>query len=311
MQGPAGKRRARKSPDLVTVYLQQASRTELLTRTDEQRLFKRMEEAQAARLRLVSDDLSASERRQLLATVQDGLAAREHVIRANLRLVVSVAKSFRPAGIMDFMDLIAFGNVGLLRAIPKFDYRRGHKFSTYAVWWIRQSISRALDEYSRVIRLPAYILDQLRRLRDTESRLEQKLGQSLTPFELAERLEEPEEDVRELHTWEARLVTHSLERLQDEKVDPLELIPDPEGVDPELHHTRRSSKRLVFNLLERLPARKAKLIELRFGLRDGHPRTLAEIGRKLGVTRERARQMEASALDELREIYAAIQPEPD
>ena len=291
--------RAADSGDSIAQYLSNVGRVPLLKMQDEVDLAKKIELGNESSGALAKDGIVAERRRKLLQQVQDGMAAFEHLILANSRLVISVARRYRGRGV-PFTDLIQEGHIGLMRAAKKFDWRRGLKFSTYATWWIRQAVTRAISDQSRTIRLPVYMGEQITKLRHAATQLTQTLGRDPTLEDLAEKLEVSVERVEELiHAMEQPL---SLEKPMDEENDRElgDLIPDEDGHNPEawtLQSLLGDDLRLA---LEDLPPRERVALELRYGLKDGKTHTLEAIGNQLGVTRERARQLEAQALRRLR-----------
>lgn len=291
--------RAADSGDSIAQYLSNVGRVPLLKMQDEVDLAKKIELGNESSGALAKDGIVAERRRKLLQQVQDGMAAFEHLILANSRLVISVARRYRGRGV-PFTDLIQEGHIGLMRAAKKFDWRRGLKFSTYATWWIRQAVTRAISDQSRTIRLPVYMGEQITKLRHAATQLTQTLGRDPTLEDLAEKLEVSVERVEELlHAMEQPL---SLEKPMDEENDRElgDLIPDEDGHNPEawtLESLLGDDLRLA---LEVLPPRERVALELRYGLKDGKTHTLEAIGNQLGVTRERARQLEAQALRRLR-----------
>ena len=291
--------RAADSGDSIAQYLSNVGRVPLLKMQDEVDLAKSIERGNKASETLAKGKVGGKRRRELLQHVQDGMAAFEHLILANSRLVISVARRYRGRGV-PFTDLIQEGHIGLMRAAKKFDWRRGLKFSTYATWWIRQAVTRSISDQSRTIRLPVYMGEQITKLRHAGMQLTQVLGRDPTLEELAVKLEVPVTRVEELiHAMEQPL---SLEKPMDEENDRElgDLIPDDDGNDPEEWATDVLLGDDVRVALEELPPREREALELRYGLKSGKPHTLEAIGKHLGVTRERARQLEAQALRRLR-----------
>jgi RNA polymerase primary sigma factor len=285
--------------DQVGLYFKEMSSVPLLTREEEIDLAKKMERGQEARGQLARDGHDEQEQARLKRLIEQGQEARHHLVRANTRLVVSIAKKYRGNG-LSFLDLIQAGNEGLIKAADKFDYHRGNKFGTYATWWIRQSITRSLSQQGRAIRVPAYLSDHIRRLHRVAIRLEQEQGHEPTPEQIAEELELEPERVR----WILRVSRRplSLEKPVGEDGD-TELgsfIEDdnlPAPVETVERHLLRSD---LEQMLAALPPREARVLRLRYGMQDGRTRTLKEVGDKLGVSRERARQIERQALRRLR-----------
>jgi RNA polymerase primary sigma factor len=291
--------RAADSGDSIAQYLSNVGRVPLLNMEEEAELAKRIERGNQASEKLASGGVRSTRREELLREVQDGMAAFEHLILANSRLVISVARKYRSRGV-PFTDLIQEGHIGLMRAAKKFDYKRGLKFSTYATWWIRQAVTRAISDQSRTIRLPVYMGEQITKLRYTALGLTQSLSRDPTVTELAEALEETPERVEEL--LRAMEQPMSLEMPMDEDHDRElgDMLADDEGPDPEESALDSLLGEDIIEALDELPPRERKALELRYGLVDGKNRTLEQIGRELGVTRERARQLEGQGLRRLR-----------
>ena len=235
----------------------------------------------------------------LEGTIADGLNAREHLVTANSRLVISVAKKYIGRGV-PFLDLIQEGNIGLLRAAKKFDYHRGHKFSTYATWWIRQAVTRAIADQGRTIRVPVHMGDQINKLLRVSHVLTQQLGRDPTTEELAENLEVPPKKVEDMIQIARRPL--SLEMPTDDLEDSLlgDFIEDEDSPAPADAVTHNMLQVHIEEALTGLPPREVRILQLRYGLLDGESYTLEEVGRKMGVTRERVRQIEAQALGRLR-----------
>ena len=285
--------------DTVGLYLKEVGRVPLLTAEEEVSLAKRIERGRIAREVLASDYVSMNERREKQLLIEDGWAAREHLITANSRLVISVAKKYMGRGV-PFLDLIQEGNIGLIRAAKKFDYRRGHKFSTYATWWIRQAVTRAIADQGRTIRVPVHMGDQINKLLRVSHQLTQKLGRSPTTDELAQTLDVTPKKVENMIQVARRPI--SLETPTDEDEDSIlgDFIEDKESPAPATTVTQNLLKEQLQDVLGSLPPREVRILQLRYGLLDGESYTLEEVGRKMGVTRERVRQIEAQALSRLR-----------
>ncbi len=286
--------------DTIGLYLREVGRVPLLTKDEEVWLAKRMEKAERARGELVSRKrVYPRRRRELDAIIEDGLAAREHLVTANSRLVISVAKKYIGRGV-PFLDLIQEGNIGLLRAAKKFDYHRGHKFSTYATWWIRQAVTRAIADQGRTIRVPVHMGDQINKLLRVSHALTQKLGRDPTNEELAELLEVTPKKVEDMVQIARRPL--SLEMPTDDVEDSMlgDFIEDEDSPAPAEAATQHMLNRHIQDALTDLPPREVRILQLRYGLLDGESYTLEEVGRKMGVTRERVRQIEAQALGRLR-----------
>jgi RNA polymerase primary sigma factor len=285
--------------DTVGLYLKEVGRVPLLTAAEEVMLAKRIERGREAREELAKGRVPNKRRSELQLHVEDGWAAREHLITANSRLVISVAKKYMGRGV-PFLDLIQEGNIGLIRAAKKFDYRRGHKFSTYATWWIRQAVTRAIADQGRTIRVPVHMGDQINKLLRVSHQLTQKLGRSPTTEELAHELDVPPKKVENMIQVARRPL--SLETPTDEEEDSVlgDFIEDEEAPAPPEMVTQHMLKEHLREVLHNLPPREVRILQLRYGLLDGQNYTLEEVGRKMGVTRERVRQIEAQALSRLR-----------
>jgi len=293
----------RESPDPIRLYLRDMSRTPLLSPEEEEYLARRMALGNEALERLENESQLAEEERKELATlVRDGNEARDHLIRANTRLVIQIAKRYRGWGIA-FSDLIQEGNLGLMRAADKFDYQRGNRFSTYATWWIRQAITRALSDQGRTIRLPVHINEEVRKLRGTEETLADSLGRQPTDEEIADEIGVTVSRVRWLQGVSRRTI--SLEAPIGEEGDSSlgDFVIDEDTISPTERASQALLKQEVAKLLETLKPREAQIIRLRFGFEDGKSYTLKEVGEKLGITRERVRQIESKALRRLRHPY--------
>jgi RNA polymerase primary sigma factor len=285
--------------DAVALYLNEVNRVPLLSHEEEISLSKRIEAGRRARARLASGDFSPKERQELQRCVEDGWAAREHLITANFRLVISVAKKYLGRGV-PFLDLIQEGNIGLIRATKKFEYKRGHRFSTYATWWIRQAISRAVADQGRTIRIPVHMGDQINRLRRISHQLTQELGRDPTLEELAGATDSTVEKIEDLLQIAQRPL--SLETPTDDEDHELgDYTPDRVHPAPGETVDHKIMREHLHKILEGLPAREARILQLRFGLTSGQSLTLGEVGRRLGITRERVRQIEAQALRRLRQ----------
>jgi RNA polymerase primary sigma factor len=285
--------------DSISLYLKEIGRVPLLTAEEEVALAKRMERGKEARQKLAQGVDDPAERERLLAAVKDGQAAQEHLIKANSRLVVSVAKKYVGRGV-PFLDLIQEGNIGLIRAVKKFDYRRGYKFSTYATWWIRQAVTRAIADQGRTIRVPVHMYEQINRLTRASRQLVQELGRDPTTEEIAERLGVPPRKVEQIIRVSQRPL--SLEMPVGEEEDSYlgDFIEDDEAESPTDSASQTMLRGVIDEIFESLTPREVRILQLRFGLVDGYSYTLEEVGKKFGVTRERIRQIEAQALGRLR-----------
>jgi RNA polymerase primary sigma factor len=286
--------------DTVGLYLKEIGRVALLTAPQEVDLAQRMERGREAREQMLSGEkIAAKDVERIELLIDDGMAAREHLINANSRLVISVAKKYIGRGV-PFLDLIQEGNIGLIRAAKKFDWRRGHKFSTYATWWIRQAVTRAIADQGRTIRVPVHMGDQINRLLRASHQLTQELGRDPTVAELAESLNVTVRKAEQMIQVARRPI--SLETPTDDEEESVlgDFIPDDDSPAPAEMVTSQVLREQLSEILDTLPPREVRILQLRYGLLDGETYTLEEVGRKLGVTRERVRQIEAQALSRLR-----------
>jgi RNA polymerase primary sigma factor len=285
--------------DTIGLYLKEVGRVPLLTAEEEVELAQRIERGRLAREELAKGNVSPRRRKELQLLIEDGWAAREHLITANSRLVISVAKKYMGRGV-PFLDLIQEGNIGLIRAAKKFDYRRGHKFSTYATWWIRQAVTRAIADQGRTIRVPVHMGDQINKLLRVQHQLTQRLGRDPSVEELADALEVTPQKVENMIQVARRPL--SLETPTDDEEDSVlgDFIQDEEVAAPDETATYNLLREHLESVLNGLPPREVRILQLRYGLLDGQAYTLEEVGRKMGVTRERVRQIEAQALSRLR-----------
>jgi RNA polymerase primary sigma factor len=286
--------------DTIGLYLKEIGRVPLLTAEEEVMLAKRMEAGKLAQEELGNDDgLNSVIQDESRVTMTDGLAAREHLIRANSRLVISVAKKYIGRGV-PFLDLIQEGNIGLIRAANKFNYQLGHKFSTYATWWIRQAVTRAIADQSRTIRVPVHMGDQINKLLRTSHRLTQELGREPTSDELANAMDIPTRKAEEMLRVARRPLSLEMPTDDDGESELGDFIEDEDTTAPDEEVTSAVLRELLQDILQDLPPREVRILQLRYGLVDGETYTLEEVGKKLGVTRERVRQIEAQALSRLR-----------
>ncbi len=271
--------------DALRMWMRDITKTPLLTREQEVELSKAVEEGSEA--------------------------ARERMVRANLRLVVSVALKYRGHNV-PLSDLIQEGNIGLMRAVEKFDYRRGFKFSTYAIWWIRQAVMRALDNYARVIRLPSYVVAKISKFDDTAGRLRQELERDPTVEELAEALELSPERVRDILAVSSDPLSLEMPVSEERESSQLrDFIEDPEGESQQEILSNIILEQEIEGMLDQLTPREHEILRMRYGLDDGQERTLREIGARFDVTRERIRQIEAEALRALRGLSRGDLPVPE
>jgi RNA polymerase primary sigma factor len=287
------------SDDMVGLYLKEMSRVPLLSLDEEVRLAKLVEKGCAAKRWLSKNGHGSTRQLQLEQTVEDARQAREHLIKANTRLVVSIAKKYIGRGV-SFLDLIQEGNMGLMKAVEKFDHRRGYRFSTYATWWIRQTITRAIADQGRTIRVPVHMSDRIRRLYKVARDLEQRHGRKPTPEEIASALDVEPRKVQ----WMLKVSWQplSLERPvgEDEDSELGSFIEDDVTLTPTQHAYYDLLREKVEQVLNTLSPREARVLRMRFGLINGQSYTLEEVGQKFGLTRERIRQIEGKALRRLR-----------
>ncbi len=287
--------------DSIRLYLREIGRVPLLTAADEVSLAQRMEgglEA-IAKLGTANGKLTEDARDQLQRTTRDGGNAKDHLIEANLRLVVSIAKRYIGRGLA-FLDLIQEGNLGLIRAVEKFDWRRGFKFSTYATWWIRQAITRALADQSRTIRIPVHMVETMTRVGKVQRELAQQLGREPLFSELAKELDLPADRVAEILRMGLDPISLSAPVGQEENSNLGDFLEDEDADQPMQAAVRSLLNSYIGELLDELGPRERDVIEMRYGLKDGQPRTLEEVGKAFNVTRERIRQIETRTLARLR-----------
>jgi RNA polymerase primary sigma factor len=293
----AGRRAA--TSDLVRIYLREIGRVPLLTAEDEVELAKTIEAGLFAEEKLGGGfPMLGAIHSDLVLLVGEGVKAKQRLIEANLRLVVSIAKRYIGRGLV-FLDLIQEGNLGLIRAVEKFDYTRGYKFSTYATWWIRQAITRAIADQARTIRVPVHMVETINKLARVQRQLHQELGREATTDEIAAEMGLEPERVAEIQRIAQEPV--SLQSpIGEEESDLGDFIEDADAVVPIEAAAFIMLQDQLERVLDQLADREQRIIQLRFGLTDGHPRTLEEVGREFGVTRERIRQIESKTLAKLR-----------
>jgi len=285
--------------DTVGLYMKEATRVPLLKAWEEKVLAQRIEVGRYSREELAKGNVSKTRQSELRSLIENGWEAREHLIIANSRLVISVAKKYMGRGV-PFLDLIQEGNIGLMRAAKKFDYHRGFKFSTYATWWIRQAVTRALADQSRTIRVPVHMGDQISKMLRAQHKLKQQLSRDPTVDELALELDVLPKKVENMIKVSRRPLSLQLP-IGDEEEDVLgDFIEDSDSTPPDETATFNLLREHLASMLDLLPPREARILQLRYGLIDGEVLTLNEVGRKMGVTRERVRQIEAQALSRLR-----------
>ncbi|MDA8295874.1 MAG: RNA polymerase sigma factor RpoD [Actinomycetota bacterium] len=307
LRSGAGVRSAPGAADPVRSYLREIGRVSLLSAELEVLCAKRIEAGHEAAARLeqwrASGELASvapAERRRAEEEIARGQEAKDLLTEANLRLVVSIAKRYRNRG-MAFLDLIQEGNLGLMRAVEKFDYRRGFKFSTYATWWIRQAITRAVADQARTIRIPVHVVETINKVVRVQRQLSQQLGREPTVEEIAERIEFPAERVREIQRISQDTVSLEQPLGEEDDFTLSDLIEDQGAEVPVDAATRVLLNEAVHRVLRELSEREQEVMRLRFGLDDGRIRTLEEVGKIFGVTRERVRQIETKTLAKLRQ----------
>ncbi|WP_308000991.1 RNA polymerase sigma factor RpoD [uncultured Parolsenella sp.] len=290
--------------DPVRMYLKEIGKVDLLTAAEEVHLAMKIEAGTDAAEKLEAHErgeleLSRVQLRRLNRIEQVGLEAKQALISANLRLVVSIAKRYVGRGML-FLDLIQEGNLGLIRAVEKFDYTKGFKFSTYATWWIRQAITRAIADQARTIRIPVHMVETINKLVRVQRQLLQDLGRDPTPEEIGEEMGMSAERVREIQKISQEPVSLETPIGEEEDSQLGDFIEDAQAVAPPEAASDSMLREQLDQVLDGLADRERKVIKLRFGLEDGHPRTLEEVGREFGVTRERIRQIESKTLAKLR-----------
>jgi len=285
--------------DSVHTYLKAIGRRQLLTAEQEVDLAKRIEAGLYAEHKLETEKLGPQLRADLEWVAADGRRAKSHMLEANLRLVVSVAKKYSDRG-LSLLDVVQEGNLGLIRAVEKFDYSKGYKFSTYAMWWIRQAIQRGFADSARTIRLPVHVLEMLSKLSRVERDMHQRLGREPTPEELALELDKSPEQIRELLRTSRQPISLDSTIGEDGETRIGDLIEDTDSPEAAELVDRQLMADQLRRTLDILNPREARIMAMRFGLYDGTPRTLDEIGKALGLTRERIRQLEKESLSKLR-----------
>ena len=287
--------------DHVKMYLKEIGKVNLLTPEEELSLAKRMADGETAKEQLeeIDEEIDEDTKKQIDLLIADGEKAKKSLAEANLRLVVSIAKRYVGRGML-FLDLIQEGNLGLIKAVDKFDYTKGYKFSTYATWWIRQAITRAIADQARTIRIPVHMVETINKLVRVSRQLVQELGREPTPEELAKELNMPVDKVREISKISQEPVSLETPIGEEEDSHLGDFIPDEDAPAPSEAASFVLLKEQLGAVLETLSEREAKVLRLRFGLDDGRARTLEEVGKEFDVTRERIRQIEAKALRKLR-----------
>lgn len=287
--------------DPVKDYLKQIGRVNLLNAEQEVDLSERIEAGLYAQhlLDTESDKMDFKRRRELKWAANDGKRAKDHLLEANLRLVVSLAKRYTGRGML-FLDLIQEGNLGLIRAVEKFDWKKGFKFSTYATWWIRQAITRAMADQARTIRVPVHMVEVINKLSRVQRQMLQDLGREPTPDELARELDMPVEKVQEVQKYGREPISLHTPLGEDGDSEFGDLIEDTDAIAPSDAVAFSLLQEQFKQVLETLSPREAGVIKMRYGLEDGQPKTLDDIGRVYGVTRERIRQIESKTMSKLR-----------
>ncbi len=284
--------------DPVRMYLKEIGKVPLLTAAEEVELAKKIEEGEKASNLLNEPNLLPAQREELEKIKEAGKAAKKKLVEANLRLVVSIAKKYVGRGLL-FLDLIQEGNLGLIRAVEKFDYRKGYKFSTYATWWIRQAITRAIADQARTIRIPVHMVETINKLARIQRQLLQELGREPFPEEIAEEMYLSSDKVREILRISQEPVSLETPIGEEEDSQLGDFVEDESIESPVESASGTLLREDLKKVLNQLNDRERRVIELRFGLLDGHPRTLEEVGRVFGVTRERIRQIESKTIRKL------------
>ncbi len=291
---------SRSTQDPVRMYLREIGRVPLLTAEEEVDLAKRYEAGLVATERLRQSEGLSTEQRQILRRIERyGQLSKRRLVESNLRLVVSIAKRYVGRGLL-FLDLIQEGNLGLIRAVEKFDYRRGYKFSTYATWWIRQALTRAIADQARTIRIPVHMVETINKCARVQRQLAQVLGRDPTPEEIGREMDLPADRVREIQRISQDPVSLETPVGEEEDSSLGDFLEDTEAIVPADAASFMLMQEQIAGILHTLSEREQRVIELRFGMRDGRPRTLEEVGEAFGVTRERIRQIESKTLSKLR-----------
>lgn len=285
--------------DSISLYLKEIGRVRLLTAEEEVDFARRIEMGRLARHEYYDEPDETVQRDDLVHVMFDGKLAQDCLIKANSRLVVSVAKKYIGRGV-PFLDLIQEGNIGLIRAVKKFDHRRGYKFSTYATWWIRQAVTRAIADQGRTIRVPVHMYEQINRVTRATRDLAQQLGRDPTMEEIACELGMSPDKVKQVMQVAERPLSLEMTIHEEDDASLTDFIEDEEVASPAFTASRQQLRDVLNEVLDTLSPREVRILQLRFGLVDGYNYTLEEVGRKFGVTRERVRQIESQALGRLR-----------
>ena len=285
--------------DSISLYLKEIGRVRLLTAEEEVDYAQRIEQGYLARREYGISPCESVRREELMHIMFDGVRAQDCLIKANSRLVVSVAKKYVGRGV-PFLDLIQEGNIGLIRAVKKFDHHLGYKFSTYATWWIRQAVTRAIADQGRTIRVPVHMYEQINRVTRTAHDLTQQLGHDPSPEEIGAELDMAPTKVKQVMQVAERPLSLEMTIHEEDDASLTDFIEDEEVASPAFTASRQQLRDVLNEVLDTLTPREVRILQLRFGLVDGYNYTLEEVGRKFGVTRERVRQIESQALGRLR-----------
>ena len=286
--------------DLIELYFKEAASIPLLSKDEEKELSKRIERGRLARKEIARGNVADDRRAELHQMIEDEWTALDHLITANSRLVISVAKKYMGRGV-PFLDLIQEGNIGLMRAAKKFDYLRGYKFSTYATWWIRQAVTRAIADQGRTIRVPVHMCDKISKMFRMQNDLKQSLERDPTIEELADALDEAPEKVQYMMKVARRPLSLEMPTTKEGDAVLGDFVEDLDTPLPDETATKHLLKEHLEEVMEALPSREVRILRLRYGVPDGKSHTLQEVGEKVGVSRERVRQIEAQALRRLRQ----------
>ena len=286
--------------DLIELYFKEAASIPLLSKDEEKELSKRIERGRLARKEMARGNVADVRRSELHQMIEDEWTALDHLITANSRLVISVAKKYMGRGV-PFLDLIQEGNIGLMRAAKKFDYLRGYKFSTYATWWIRQAVTRAIADQGRTIRVPVHMGDKISKMFRMQNDLKQSLERDPSIEELADALDEAPEKVQYMMKVARRPLSLEMPTTKEGDAVLGDFVEDLETPLPDETATKHLLKEHLEEVMEALPSREVRILRLRYGVPDGKSHTLQEVGEKVGVSRERVRQIEAQALRRLRQ----------